>query len=161
MLKELRELTGSNRVVRIEGPNGSGKSTLLAQYQLELREAGTGFGIYSQHDEPFEELTPKEVFAIAGRPRAISLAESLGLGEALERPLGQLSSGERAKALIALALQFDLVLLDEPLSHLDPKTREQLQEIVKESSASFVIVNHEVGAFEYAPVITLESFESR
>ncbi len=69
-----------------------------------------------------------------------------GLGE---RKPEQLSGGQQQRVAVARALAFepDLVLLDEPLSNLDAKLREQvrldLREIQKKSGQTTVFVTHD------------------
>lgn len=80
----------------------------------------------------------------AGEARAALL--SLGLPENdLERPLTLLSGGQRKVALLSvcLARRPDLLLLDEPETHLDLPRREQLEEIIRQFSGAVVIVSHD------------------
>ena len=63
---------------------------------------------------------------------------------------GQLSGGQRQRTAIArtLALQPDLLLMDEPFSSLDAPTRESLQnltlELQAEQGLTLVIVTHAI-----------------
>src|SRR5215216_4026883 len=70
---------------------------------------------------------------------------SLGLGEGdVERPMGELSGGQRKLAVLAscLARRPDLLLLDEPEAHLDAGRRELLEAIVRSFDGAVVIVSH-------------------
>jgi NitT/TauT family transport system ATP-binding protein len=76
--------------------------------------------------------------------------ERLGIsGQASKYP-GQLSGGQRQRTAIArtLALQPDLLLMDEPFSSLDAPTRESLQnltlELQAENQLTLVIVTHAI-----------------
>lgn len=155
MLKTLVALTEAHRVVKLEGPNGSGKSTLLVNYQFHLASQGLGFGVFSQHEAVFEELTGVELFAISGLSAARDWLRKLDGDAAVNKRLSIMSSGEKSKVLLALALCSEIVVLDEPLSHLDQKSRIKLQALVAESDARFVIANHEPGAFPGALLLNL------
>jgi NitT/TauT family transport system ATP-binding protein len=76
--------------------------------------------------------------------------ERLGLAEQKNKYPGQLSGGQRQRTAIArtLALQPDLLLMDEPFSSLDAPTRESLQnltlELWAEQNLTLVIVTHNI-----------------
>lgn len=82
--------------------------------------------------------------------------ERLGLGPFKDQYPAQLSGGQRQRTAIArtLALQPDLLLMDEPFSSLDAPTRESLQNLIlelwQEQHLTLVIVTH---AIEEAAVI--------
>ncbi|MFN3495199.1 MAG: ATP-binding cassette domain-containing protein, partial [Hydrogenophaga sp.] len=67
-----------------------------------------------------------------------------------ERPLGALSGGERQRVLLArlLAVQADVLLMDEPLANLDPPHQADWLALVRELVAlgkTVVSVLHEIG----------------
>lgn len=76
--------------------------------------------------------------------------ERLGLAPVAEKYPGQISGGQRQRTAIArtLALQPDLLLMDEPFSSLDAPTRENLQnltlELKAEQNLTLVIVTHAI-----------------
>lgn len=76
--------------------------------------------------------------------------ERLGLASIADKYPGQVSGGQRQRTAIArtLALQPDLLLMDEPFSSLDAPTREGLQTLVlelkSEQSLTLVIVTHAI-----------------
>ncbi|HYK79242.1 MAG TPA: ABC transporter ATP-binding protein [Micropepsaceae bacterium] len=77
-----------------------------------------------------------------------SLARELDLDALLDRPLGELSAGQRTRAGLAKAFinRPELVLLDEPTASLDPDTadwvRGFLARYAREAGATFFIASH-------------------
>lgn len=76
--------------------------------------------------------------------------ERLGLGDIRGKYPGQVSGGQRQRTAIArtLALNPDLLLMDEPFGSLDAPTRENLQDLVlnlwQEQALTLVIVTHTI-----------------
>ena len=76
------------------------------------------------------------------------LARELDLTDLLDRPLGELSAGQRTRAGLAKAFinRPELVLLDEPTASLDPDTadwvRSFLARYAQEANATFFIASH-------------------
>jgi len=144
------------RFVCLLGPSGCGKTTLLRLIAgLELPTRGRlllddedltrtpahrrEFGMVFQSLALFPHLTVGENIAyplrIRGvdrskrRHRAEELLELVRLPDVGDRHVSQLSGGQRQRVAIARALALDpkLFLLDEPLSALDAKLREDMQ----------------------------------
>ncbi len=138
------------------GPSGSGKSTLLrAIAGLDHPDTGTitingrdvtgvppqnrGIGFVFQHYAPFKHLTVRDNVAfglkIRKRPKAEiaakvdNLLEVVGLTGLQRRYPSQLSGGQRQRMALARALAVDpqVLLLDEPFGALDAKVREDLR----------------------------------
>ena len=81
------------------------------------------------------------------RLRAVAALDRVGLTtEAYDRFPGHLSGGEQQRAAIAglLALDPDLLLLDEPTAHLDPRGRRQLLELLQTLPQTLVIATHDL-----------------
>src|ERR1700756_102147 len=138
------------------GPSGSGKSTLLrAIAGLDQPDSGTitidgrdvtrlppqrrGIGFVFQHYAAFKHLTVRDNVAyglkIRKRPKAEikqkvdNLLEVVGLSGFQTRYPNQLSGGQRQRMALARALAVDpqVLLLDEPFGALDAKVREDLR----------------------------------
>ncbi len=143
------------------GPNGAGKTTTIRILATLLRpDEGTarvlghdvvreaaavrsGISLTSQFASVDEDLTGLENLVMLGRllgntwrgarSRAAELLEGLGLAEARDVPATRLSGGMRRRLDIAASLVStpDLLFLDEPTTGLDPRSRNQLWEIVR------------------------------
>lgn len=76
--------------------------------------------------------------------------ERLGIDDVVDKYPSQLSGGQRQRTAIArtLALEPDLLLMDEPFSSLDAVTREDLQNLTlslcKENNLTLVVVTHAI-----------------
>jgi len=162
LFEDVRLSITSGMRVGLVGPNGSGKSTLL---RLLLGEMEPASGAIRKADhlrivyfDQNRRLDPDVLLRRALAPdsdsviyqnRAIHVASwaarFLFTGEDLNRPVGRLSGGERARVLIAqLMLQpADVLLLDEPTNDLDIPTLEILEENLLEFPGAIVLVTHD------------------
>jgi zinc transport system ATP-binding protein len=84
------------------------------------------------------------------RERAARALEQVGLADHAERQIGRLSGGQLQRVLVARALAVDaeVLLLDEPASSLDPESSGQLYGLLSALSRggmTVVLVDHDVG----------------
>ena len=160
----------------ILGLSGCGKTTLLRiLIGLEKQDNGIilkdqqdisdlspdkrGMGIIFQNYALFPNMTVLEnvSYALKLNMKTAKSAEKiaketldqLGMGEFLKRKPAQLSGGQQQRVAIArtLALNPDILLLDEPISALDVTNREimkkELKEIQKKFHSTMIFITHE------------------
>lgn len=154
--------------VSLVGPSGCGKTTLLNIIAgIESASSGTvTVGAPGQHaklayvfQEPrllpwrsiFDNLMyVQRVRDDAAKERVHEALRRVGLGHAEKKWPGQLSGGQQQRVGIARALSIepDVLLMDEPFSHLDAITarglREHLQELWAQTRKTVVFVTHDV-----------------
>lgn len=145
------------------GPNGAGKSTLLKIFAGQNQPtsgrviAAEGLKViyFDQNREQLDlTVTLKETLAPHGdsvvfQDRLVHVATYAKRFhfsvEHLQVPIGELSGGERARALIArlMLTPADVLLLDEPTNDLDIETLETLAESVESFSGAVVMISHD------------------
>lgn len=78
--------------------------------------------------------------------RVISALERVGMAHLKDRPPYKLSAGEKRAVAIAtvLAMAPDVLVMDEPSSHLDPRGRRRLIELLKSFKHTKIIATHDL-----------------
>lgn len=144
----------------ILGPSGCGKTTLLRLVSgLEKPDSGEITGTEAQKNSAvfqenrlFENLTVEKNLMLTARKGftradAHALLRELGLETEARKPLNTLSGGMQRRVAVAraLAADYDLLLLDEPLTGLDGDTRRTVLEVIRRHSAgkTCIWVTHE------------------
>ena len=156
----------SGSVYGVLGPNGAGKTTTIRMLATLLRPDGgsarvLGHDIVAEADEVRravsltgqlasvdEDLTGRENLILLGlllglrrrdaKTRAAQLLDAFGLEEAAGRLVKNYSGGMRRRLDIAASIVVTprLMFLDEPTTGLDPRSRNQVWDIVRELQAS-------------------------
>jgi len=144
-------------LIAVAGPNGSGKTTLFRTLLgfLPLIEGTIArncpldqFGYVPQSSalDPTFPITAREVVAMGGygrlkfhqrlptgeRDRLEAVLNQVGLRHLAERAFFSLSGGQRQRMLIARALMVrpQILILDEPLSGVDPESQKAIGELL-------------------------------
>ncbi|MGZ8270023.1 MAG: ABC transporter ATP-binding protein [Methylophilus sp.] len=165
--------------VALFGPSGVGKTTLLrclagldqpesgfitvqnqvwfnSDKHIQLPPQQRRVGYMFQDYALFPNMTVRDnlVFALrkgANKQRVNTLLEMMDLGELQHRKPDMLSGGQKQRVALARALVSEpaLLLLDEPLSALDPSIRAHLQDEILHMQRSVgittIVVSHDVG----------------
>lgn len=155
-------------VTGLVGQNGAGKSTLLKIVSGllrpslgEIRVCGESprsaavhrqLGYCPDLDKFYERLSGRRFVAwmlrYSGYSRADAhrrsgeVLERLGLGEAMHRRISTYSKGMRQRVKLAQALAHDprVIILDEPLTGLDPVARHEIADLVRDLGRSGALV---------------------
>lgn len=179
----------------ILGPNGAGKTTTLEMIEgLKLMTSGKIFldghdveketrvvksliGVQLQSASFFEGLNLVELLdvfaAMYGREiDAMALLEQVQLTEKAKNRIGELSSGQKQRLSIAVALVNDpkVLFLDEPTTGLDPQARRNLWELITQinnEGKTIVLTTHyleeaeilcdRIAIMDHAKIIALDT----
>jgi ABC-2 type transport system ATP-binding protein len=160
----------AGQVFAVLGPNGAGKTTMLRMLATLLPVDGGRaeifgvdvrrqphvvrqlVGVTGQYASVDENLTGAENLWLFGRLQGLSsaqakataadLLERFGLSDAARRPIAHFSGGMRRRLDLAASLitRAPLIFLDEPTTGLDPRTRGQMWDTIRELVADGVTV---------------------
>ncbi len=160
---EARFTAPGDAITALFGPSGAGKSTLLAALAglrggenaiiLNGRAVDAlpphqrGFGLVFQEARLFPHLTAGQNLAYAHRRAPESkltpedVAAFFDIANLLDRPVGNLSGGEKSRVALARALVSapDFLLLDEPFAALDGPRRRAFIQVLLAAQRKFLI----------------------
>ena len=145
------------------GPNGAGKTTTIKSIlrlifptegeitifgrSADDREATKRVGYMPENPYVYQYLKPLEFLDLCGRltgipgselrDRSEAMVDRVGLRHAVDRPIGKFSKGMMQRVGLAQALLHDpeLLVLDEPMSGLDPIGRKEVRDLLLEQRA--------------------------
>ncbi len=144
------------------GPNGAGKTTTIKMLTglifptggkatilgeaVPSSEAMGKVGFLPENPYVYPYLTPREFVSMCGRlngmggrhlaKEVVRVIERVGIGYAMDRRVGALSKGmlQRTGFAAALVHSPELLILDEPMSGLDPVGRKEVRDLIVEEA---------------------------
>lgn len=159
--------------ISIVGPSGCGKSTLLSILAgLEDKSNGDittknnlkiGYMLQSDSLFPWRTvyenclvgLEVKKLLTDSNKEKVLNLLKTYGLYEFKDKYPNSLSGGmkQRVALIRTLALDPDILLLDEPFSALDYQTRltlsDDLYNIIKKENKTAIMVTHDLAELRF------------
>jgi ABC-2 type transport system ATP-binding protein len=142
------------------GPNGAGKTTTLKMlmgliaptrgratilgHEAPSPEAMVGVGFLPENPYVYPYLTPREFVTLCARlsgvggkelaPRVEAAIARVGMADAIDRAVRTHSKGMLQRVALAAALvhEPELLVLDEPMSGLDPVGRKEVRDLIVE-----------------------------
>jgi ABC-2 type transport system ATP-binding protein len=161
-------------IVGLLGPNGAGKSTLMKMMAGLLRPSRGALSVYGvspfddvavrrrigyapEHEKTWDELTALELVTVMARLAGVpgrdarvaaeAAIEQVGMTSAMHRQVRGFSKGmrQRTKLATAIAHDPDLLLLDEPLTGVDPVARIDIVDRIRalgERGKTIVVSSH-------------------
>ncbi|MBE6569813.1 MAG: ABC transporter ATP-binding protein [Ruminococcaceae bacterium] len=154
----LKALTGNRRpdsgTIRREGVRYMGylpqQSEIQRDFPASVWEVAVSGCLERERNEkhPFR---PGFGYSAAGKKRAAEALEMLDIAHLAKKPYNTLSGGQQQRVLLARALcaSEELILLDEPVTGLDPGATKELYAIIRRlhrSGTAILMVTHDIEA---------------
>jgi len=150
LLEQHREFTGAETVWEA----AAGEFAELLALERSLTEqaeqiAAAGQSVTPQmlarYDRDFERFQREDGYSLASRVDAILDGLGFNPDKARTQPLEQLSGGERGRLGLArqLVSPADILLLDEPTNHLDLETTRWLEEFLRGTDRTVLVISHD------------------
>lgn len=169
---------GPDDFLGVIGPNGGGKTTLVKailgavpysgtiEYAPELFNDGERLIGYMPQLSDFDRAFPISLLEVVlsglqgrrgfrsrytkeDRRKALLLLEEAGIGEAAQKPIGEVSGGQMQRALLCRAVIADprLLILDEPANFVDNRFERELYESLRtlNQRMAILMVSHDIG----------------
>jgi ATPase subunit of ABC transporter with duplicated ATPase domains len=150
--------------VVVLGLNGAGKTTLL-RILAGLEPADTGqvhpghglkLGYYAQEHETLDVAASVLENMMTASPNLNEtemrkiLGSFLFTGDDVEKPARVLSGGEKTRLALAMLVvsAANVLLLDEPTNNLDPASRGEVLNAIRDYAGAVILVTHDEGAVE-------------
>lgn len=159
LFKNINITVGRGEKIALLGPNGVGKSTLLKRIMGDLEGDGEvkyGHNVqitYFAQDQAEKLDVNKTIFQtvddVATGDVRKDLRSILGAflfsGEDIDKKVGVLSGGERARLALCLLLlsPSNFLIFDEPTNHLDIVSKEVLKRALQSYEGTFIVVSHD------------------
>jgi ABC-2 type transport system ATP-binding protein len=162
--------------VGLIGANGSGKTTLFhlllnllhstsgsieIMNQKNLEKTKHHLGYVSEYQEGLENFTPYEILSFSGKmagmssekisERLVQLFQQTGLDSHKNELISTFSKGMRQRLLLASALihEPEILLLDEPMSGLDPKSQKDFLTLLQRlENFTIIYASHQLSEIE-------------
>jgi ATP-binding cassette subfamily F protein 3 len=158
LFSDVEQVLRQGERVALVGPNGAGKTTLLRLVTGELSPwagrirlgSNVSVGYYAQEQETLDEdsnafETLRAVAPVSETETRTWLHYFLFSGDDVFIPIRDLSYGERARLTLAVlvAQGCNLLLLDEPINHLDIPSRERFEQAMRAYEGTVMAVVHD------------------